>query len=92
MRGLSSTVTNTTPVVHAGRLLATKEDARPYEIDPHTLETRASTTSTASYKSLTFTAHPKIDPVTGEMIAFGYEATGEASTDIFVYFIDGPGR
>ena len=40
----------------------------------------------------TFTAHPKIDPVTGEMICFGYEATGEASRDVFVYFIDRSGQ
>src|SRR4029450_3776361 len=30
---------NTTPVFHAGRLLATKEDGRPVELDPRTLET-----------------------------------------------------
>ncbi len=92
VRGLSSTVTNTTPVVHAGRLFATKEDARPYEIDPHTLETKGEYDFGGKLSSLTFTAHPKIDPVTGEMIAFGYEATGEASTDIFVYFIDKSGQ
>jgi carotenoid cleavage dioxygenase len=92
VRHLSSTVTNTTPVLHAGRLLATKEDARPYEIDPHTLETKGEYDFGGKLKSLTFTAHPKIDPVTGEMIAFGYEAAGEASTDIFVYFIDKAGQ
>lgn len=92
VRGLSGTVTNTTPVVHAGRLFATKEDARPYEIDPHTLETKGECDFGGKLSSLTFTAHPKIDPVTGEMIAFGYEATGEASADIFVYFIDKSGQ
>jgi carotenoid cleavage dioxygenase len=92
VRGLSSTVSNTTPVVHAGRLFATKEDARPYEIDPHTLETKGEYDFGGKLSSLTFTAHPKIDPDTGEMIAFGYEATGEASTDLFVYFIDRNGQ
>jgi len=92
VRALSSTVSNTTPVVHAGRLFATKEDARPYEIDPHTLETKGEYDFGGRLSSLTFTAHPKIDPVTGEMIAFGYEATGEASTDVFVYFIDKTGQ
>jgi carotenoid cleavage dioxygenase len=92
VRGLSSTVSNTTPVVHAGRLFATKEDARPYEIDPHTLDTKGEYDFGGKLSSLTFTAHPKIDPVTGEMIAFGYEATGEASTDLFVYFIDKSGQ
>ena len=37
--GLDRTVANTTPVWHAGRLLMTKEDGRPYRVDPHTLET-----------------------------------------------------
>jgi carotenoid cleavage dioxygenase len=92
VRGLSATVSNTTPVVHAGKLFATKEDARPYEIDPHTLQTKGEYDFGGKLKSLTFTAHPKIDPSTGEMIAFGYEATGEASTDIFVYFIDKAGQ
>ncbi len=92
VRSLSSTVANTTPVIHAGRLFATKEDARPYEIDPHTLETRGECDFKGKLKSLTFTAHPKIDPVSGELICFGYEATGEASTDVFVYFIDRSGE
>ena len=92
VRSLNSTVANTTPVIHGGRLFATKEDSRPYEIDPHTLETRGEWDFHGKLKSLTFTAHPKIDPVSGEMICFGYEATGEASTDVFVYFIDKTGH
>ncbi len=92
VRSLSSTVSNTTPVIHAGRLFATKEDARPYEIDPHTLETRGEWDFYGKYSSLTFTAHPKIDPLTGEMICFGFEATGEASTDVWIYFIDRSGH
>jgi carotenoid cleavage dioxygenase len=92
VRSLSSTVANTTPVVHAGRLFATKEDARPYEVDPHTLETRGEWDFDGKLSSLTFTAHPKIDPVSGELICFGFEATGEASRDVFVYVIDRSGR
>lgn len=92
VRALNSTVANTTPVVHAGKLFATKEDARPFEIDPHTLETRGEWDFHGAYASKTFTAHPKIDPLTGEMICFGYEAAGEASRDVFVYFIDRSGR
>jgi len=92
VRSLSGTVANTTPVIHAGRLFATKEDAKPYEIDPHTLETRGAWDFHGKYKSETFTAHPKIDPATGEMICFGYEAAGEASKDVFVYTIDRSGQ
>ncbi len=92
VRSLNSTVANTTPVVHAGRLFATKEDARPYEIDPHTLETRGEWDFYGKYASLTFTAHPKIDPVSGELVCFGYEATGEASREVYVTFIDRTGH
>jgi carotenoid cleavage dioxygenase-like enzyme len=92
VRSLSATVANTTPVVHAGRLFATKEDGRPFEIDPHTLETRGEWDFHGKYRSLTFTAHPKIDPISGELICFGYEATGEASRDVFVYFMDRAGE
>jgi carotenoid cleavage dioxygenase len=43
-------------------------------------------------KSLTFTAHPKVDSETGEMLAFGYEASGEGSTDVAVLTISRDGR
>src|SRR5690606_10806515 len=33
------TTANTTPVILAGRLYATKEDGLPYRLDPNTLET-----------------------------------------------------
>jgi len=92
VKHLSATVANTTPVFHAGKLFATKEDARPIELDPHTLETRGEYDFGGKYAGLTFSAHPKIDPITGEMIAYGYEATGEASTDVFIYTIDKNGQ
>jgi carotenoid cleavage dioxygenase len=38
--------------------------------------------------SPTFTAHPKIDPRTGNIYAYGYEAKGDASTDICYYAFD----
>lgn len=34
---------------------------------------------------MTFTAHPKFDPVTGEMICFGYEAKGDGTPDVCYY-------
>ena len=40
--GVDRTVANTTPVWHAGRLLMTKEDGRPYRVDPETLATLGS--------------------------------------------------
>lgn len=86
------TSANTTPVVLAGRLYATKEEGLPYEIDPVTLETRGATDFDGAWGSQTFTAHPKRDPVTGETFAFGYEATGLASNDIFLSRFDRAGN
>lgn len=83
-----NTVANTSVEAHAGRLFALKEDARPIEIDPITLETRGFHDFGGRYASQTFTAHPKIDPVSGEMLTYGYEATGLATDDLFFYVID----
>ncbi|MGH8326795.1 MAG: carotenoid oxygenase family protein, partial [Steroidobacteraceae bacterium] len=85
------TTANTTPVVLAGKLYATKEDGLPYEIDPNTLETRRQEDFGGRWESQTFTAHPKLDPATGELIAFGYEASGLASRDVFLGIFDRTG-
>jgi carotenoid cleavage dioxygenase-like enzyme len=86
------TTSNTTPVVLGGKLYATKEDGLPYEIDPNTLATRAQTNFDGRWESQTFTAHPKVDPLTGETFAYGYEATGLCSRDVFVCCLDRSGR
>lgn len=83
---------NTNVVFHAGRLLALKEDSPPLAMDPLTLETGGYVDFDGALKSATFTAHPKIDPVNGEMIAFGYSATGIASNDVAYHVIDAQGR
>jgi carotenoid cleavage dioxygenase len=88
----SRTTANTTPVVLGGKLYATKEDGLPYEIDPNTLATREQTDFGGAWKSQTFTAHPKVDPVTGETFAYGYEATGLCSRDVFVCCFDRAGK
>jgi carotenoid cleavage dioxygenase-like enzyme len=86
------TVSNTSPIVHAGKLFTLKEDGLPHQIDPNTLDTIGPYDFEGAWKSQTFTAHPKIDPVTGEMVAFGYEATGLATDDLFVYTMDKAGK
>ena len=66
-RGIDRTVANTTPVWHAGRLLMTKEDGRPYRVDPHSLETLGRHDFGGKLRSETMSAHVRIDPVSGEM-------------------------
>ena len=93
VKGLSRGTANTTPMFHHGKLLALKEDSPPVVLDPDTLETVDDYyTFGGKLKSLTFTAHPKIDSETGEMLAFGYEASGEGSTDVAVLTIAPDGR
>ncbi len=85
------TTANTTPVVLGGKLYATKEDGLPYELDPNTLETLRQEDFGGRWESQTFTAHPKFDPETGETLAFGYEASGLATRDVFLCTFDRSG-
>ncbi|MDR3506584.1 MAG: carotenoid oxygenase family protein [Caulobacteraceae bacterium] len=65
--GQDGGVANTNILWHAGRLLALEEGHSPTRMDPFTLET-------LGYVDLggKVTAHPKIDPDTGEMVFFAY--------------------
>jgi carotenoid cleavage dioxygenase-like enzyme len=90
--GVDRTVANTTPVWHAGKLLMTKEDGRAYRVDPHSLETIGSHDFGGALKSETMTAHVRIDPATGEMFFFGYEADGLASPRVAVCIADKHGN
>lgn len=75
-----------------GRLLACKEDAPPYAMDPVTLDTLGLEDFGGQLPSTTFTAHPKIDPDTGEFLCFGYEAKGDATPDICYFTFDADGK
>jgi carotenoid cleavage dioxygenase-like enzyme len=81
-KGNSRGAANTTPVFHAGRLFATKEDSRGWEVNPRTLETVGEWDYDGRLKSQTMTAHPRFDPETGELYFFGYEASGLATRDV----------
>lgn len=90
--GMSRGTGNTNVLLHNGTLWALKEDSLPIAMDPETLETLGSSDFGGKVTSKTFTAHPKIDPVTGDMVCFGYAAKGEASADIAYYVIDTDGQ
>jgi carotenoid cleavage dioxygenase-like enzyme len=61
-------VANTNIVWHAGKLLALEEAHHPFAMDPHSLKSLG---YDREFKGKV-TAHPKIDPVTGEMTWFAY--------------------
>jgi len=78
---------NTNVMMHAGRLYALKEDSPAIVMDPNTLETVGYTDFDGLMTGETFTAHPKIDPDTGDMIAFGYASKGICTKDMTYYEI-----
>ncbi|MCC7274428.1 MAG: carotenoid oxygenase family protein [Alphaproteobacteria bacterium] len=83
-------VANTNVVWHGGRLLALEEGHLPVEIAPRTLTTRGYHDFAGALAG-PFTAHPKIDPVTGDLVFFGYHATGPFSAGMTCGTIDAAG-
>ncbi|KAK7969855.1 hypothetical protein PG988_008928 [Apiospora saccharicola] len=79
VRGVIRTAANTNITFWRGVLLASKEDGPPFALDPTTLATLGRYDFEGQIKSPTFTAHPKFDPDTGDMICFAYEAGGNGS-------------
>ncbi|PZN34060.1 MAG: carotenoid oxygenase [Proteobacteria bacterium] len=92
VRGKRRGAANTTPIFHGGRLLALKEDSRPWEVDPRSLETIGEWDYEGRLRSETVTAHPRLDPRTGELYFFGYEASGLASRDVAYCVADKNGQ
>jgi carotenoid cleavage dioxygenase-like enzyme len=90
--GLSRGLANTNVYWHAGRLLASKEDSPPVQIDPDTLDTVGEWTWSGDLASQTATAHPKTEPRSGSLVFFGYAAKGETTPDIAYYEADASGR
>ncbi|KAL6355856.1 hypothetical protein LRP88_09439 [Fusarium phalaenopsidis] len=88
VKGVVDSTANTNIVYWAGRLLALRESANPYTVDPDTLQTYEYDPFGKQVDSQAFTAHPKIDPFTEELIVFGYEAKGPGSPDVVTYAID----
>ncbi|KAF4459583.1 isoeugenol monooxygenase [Fusarium albosuccineum] len=92
VRAAVDSTANTNLVHWADHLLALKEGALPYAVDPNTLETKGYDPFAGQVKSKTFTAHPKVDPYTDELVVFGYEAKGLATKDIVIYALDKDGK
>jgi len=92
VRHLDRSAANTHAYWHGGKLLVLKEDALPWTVDPHTLETIGLWDFNGKYTATSMSAHPKVDPVSGEMIAYGYQARGDLSDDIAVYTVNANGE
>jgi all-trans-8'-apo-beta-carotenal 15,15'-oxygenase len=68
---MAANVSNTSVVMADGRLLSLWEGGPPYELDPATLDTRGVEDFAGAVKA--FSAHPRIDPATGELFNFGID-------------------
>ncbi|BFM49198.1 carotenoid oxygenase family protein [Marinomonas sp. THO17] len=84
--GMSRSTANTHIVPYKNMMLALKEDSPPSALDPFTLETiDANYNFDGQLKGQTFTAHPKFDSHTGNLVGFGYEADGHGSDAVQIY-------
>ena len=81
---------NTNVVWHGGKLLALEEGHPPFEIDPGTLESKGTWRYDSQFEG-PMTAHPKIDPKTGEMLFFGYMVSGPFSAGMSYQTVDANG-
>ena len=84
-------IANTNVVWHGGRLLALEEGHAPFELQPDTLDSIGAWTFDGKLVG-PMTAHPKLDPETGEMVFFGYNATGTISPDMAFHVADRNGK
>ncbi len=88
--GLESPL-NVSVLPYRGTLLAFGEQGLPWELDPETLETRGEYRFGGAVGPLApFAAHPKVDPVTGEVFHFGVSfAVGAPQLHLYRFGEDG---
>ena len=93
VKGLSRSTANTHIINHRNLLLCLKEDSPPSAVDLLTLDIVDPVyTFDGQLNSETFTAHPKVDSQTGNIVAFGYESTGFGSDDVTAFEITPGGK
>ncbi|WP_019960242.1 carotenoid oxygenase family protein [Woodsholea maritima] len=78
--GLGSTtdmnVANTSVMMAGSQLWALWEGGAPWALDPHTLSTQGEVNLGEGLGGVPFSAHPKIDPKTGDIWNFGQDPMG----------------
>jgi carotenoid cleavage dioxygenase len=75
VQGVPYNTANTNIILHGGKLLALMEGAQPVALDPRDLATLGTHDYNGRIAS-TFSAHPKIDHATGEMVNIGANING----------------
>ena len=82
---------NTHVIWHGDQLLALDEGSHPFEVDPLTLASQGYATNYADLSGA-MTAHPKLDPMTGELHGFGYMTGYVGSRTMTYHVIDAAGE
>ena len=90
--GKNQGTANTNAIWHGNKLLILKEDSLPIQVDPNTLDTIGEWNFGGDVKSVSLTAHPKIDLHTNELLCFSYQAQGDATKDFVFYVMDANGK
>ena len=83
---------NTYGFYHHGKLFALREDSLPTELDPETLDTIGTYDFGGKIQGLTMTAHPKIDPETGEWWGYGQFCDKKYQGEFMLYVVDKDGN
>lgn len=92
VQNINRSAANTHVYWHGGKLYTLKEDSLPYIVDPQSLQTLGDWDFDGQWTSETMSAHPKIDPVTGEMVAYGYQAKGYLTKDVSACIVSADGK
>lgn len=90
--GQDSGLANTNIVHHAGKLLALEEAHPPFEMSVDDLSSVGYHTFADRLTGGRMTAHPKIDPETGEMLFFGYSTGGYFTDQMTFHVVNAEGQ
>ena len=74
---------NTSVLALPDQLLALWEGGHPYSLDLHTLETRGTTDLNGLVANTPFSAHPKVDPDTGDIFNFGQSLGSNVTLNLY---------
>ena len=88
---MSPTLSGTNAVWHGDKLYAMDESILPMVLNSETLESEGYTDFDGKYSG-PVTAHPKIDPDSGDMIVFGYQVDGPGSNALALAYIGCDGK
>ena len=90
--GMNRNLANTNVLIHHDVLLALREDSPPVALAPVTLDTIGNWDVHWTLPGPTCSAHCKIDPLSGNLVGFGYAAKGDFSRDVVYFEVSPQGR